>query len=211
MFQCLHILLQRRHIQRHSTPVGFAWLNPQPVGPILHPTRQSASRRRRPSRQPHPLDFPTDRLRPDTPASQPPMPLTPLPPPNRPNSPVRVDPSAGNGAVSPGVWGGYPQDPEEGNRPTPWHRYRAALHRYRWLVLAGLVLGAAFGYSATRFVVPEYESHGTIWISHDDDRHGVSAEPLQPGQLLNPTAWDELFRSLRITDSVVLKERLYLS
>jgi succinoglycan biosynthesis transport protein ExoP len=139
------------------------------------------------------------------------MPLTPLPPPssNRPPVPARIDPSANGGTA--GVWGGYPQDPEEGNRPTPWHRYRAALRRYRWLVLSGLVLGAAAGYGAARFAAPSYESHGTIWISHDDDTHQVSTGPIQSQQLLNPTAWDELFRSYRITDSVVLKERLYLS
>ena len=123
---------------------------------------------------------------------------------------MRIDPAAAAGDPA-GAWGGYPQDPEDGNRPTPWHRYRAALHRYRWLVLGGLILGAGAGYGATRFVTPEYESHGTIWISHDDERHPVSAGPIQADELLNPTAWDELFRSYRITDSVVLKERLYLS
>jgi capsular exopolysaccharide synthesis family protein len=73
------------------------------------------------------------------------------------------------------------------------------------------VLGAGTGYVATRFVAPEYESHGTIWISHDDERHSVTNGPIQADELLNPTAWDELFRSYRITDSVVLKQRLYLS
>ncbi|GEM_PF-220292 len=98
-------------------------------------------------------------------------------------------------------------------RPTPWHRYRAALRRYRWLVLGCLLLGAGGGYAATRFVTPEYEAHATIWIASDDAGRGGGSQngPIAAQQLLNPTGWDEMFRSLRVTDSVVLKRRLYLS
>jgi polysaccharide biosynthesis transport protein len=100
---------------------------------------------------------------------------------------------------------------EDGERPTPWHRYLAALARYRWLVVACLILGALGGVGGARMAAPEYESHATIWISAEGDRRQASGGPIQAQELLNPTGWDELFRSQRVTDSVVLKRRLYLS
>src|SRR6185312_6518419 len=87
----------------------------------------------------------------------------------------------------------------------------SALARYRWLVLACLVLGGGAGYLGARMSAPEYEAHATIWISSDDARHTTQNGPIQAQELLNPTGWDELFRSLRVTDSVVFKQRLYLS
>jgi polysaccharide biosynthesis transport protein len=99
---------------------------------------------------------------------------------------------------------------EDADRPTPWHRYLAALGRYRWLVLGCLVLGGAGGFVGAKLSVPEYEAHATIWISTEDERRGPQAGPIQAQELLNPTGWDELFRSLRVMDSVVLKRRLYL-
>src|SRR5579864_6368410 len=93
---------------------------------------------------------------------------------------------------------------EDNERPTPWHRYAAALRRYRWLVLACFGLGAVLGYVGTRFVTPEYEAHATVWISSESERRPAQNGPIQSEQLLNPTGWDELFRSERVTDSVVL-------
>jgi succinoglycan biosynthesis transport protein ExoP len=98
----------------------------------------------------------------------------------------------------------------DGEGRTPWHRYLAALRRFRWLILACLVAGVAGGFATTRFVAPEYEVHGTIWISQPDERRQTPGQPIQADQLLNSSTWEQLFTSLRVTDSVVLKRRLYL-
>jgi len=100
---------------------------------------------------------------------------------------------------------------EDTDRPTPWHRYLSALSRYRFLVAGCLLLGAGGGYVGAHYSVPEYEAHATIWISMDEaGGRGPQAGPIQAQELLNPSGWDELFRSLRVTDSVVLKRKLYL-
>ena len=111
-----------------------------------------------------------------------------------------------------GGWGAPALEPALAGEPTtPWHRYFAALRRFRLLIVACVIAGIVGGYIATRFVVPEYEAHGTIWISIGDDRHQSSgAAPIQADQLLNSATWEQLFRSLRVTDSVVLERRLYL-
>ena len=92
---------------------------------------------------------------------------------------------------------------------TPWHRYLAALRRFQWLIAGCVVVGVAAGFVTTRFVAPEYEVHGTIWITLDE-RHQTPGQPIQADQLLNSSTWEQLFTSLRVTDSVVLKRRLYL-
>ncbi len=93
---------------------------------------------------------------------------------------------------------------------TPWHRYLAALRRFQWLIGGCVVAGVAAGFVTTRFVAPEYEVHGTIWISQPDERRQTPGQPIQADQLLNSSTWEQLFTSLRVTDSVVLKRRLYL-
>jgi succinoglycan biosynthesis transport protein ExoP len=109
--------------------------------------------------------------------------------------------------------GWAPQTPfamGDGEPRTPWHRYLAALRRFRWLVIACVVLGVAGGFVTTRFVLPEYEVHGTIWISQSDERRQTAGSPIQAEQLLNSGTWEQLFTSLRVTDSVVRKRRRYL-
>ena len=59
-------------------------------------------------------------------------------------------------------------------------------------------------------VILEYEVHGTIWISQSDDRRQTQGGPIQADQLLNSGTWEQLFTSLRVVDSVVLKRRLYV-
>jgi capsular exopolysaccharide synthesis family protein len=93
---------------------------------------------------------------------------------------------------------------------TPWHRYVGALRRFRWLIGGCVIAGVATGFAVTRFVAPEFEAHGTIWISQNDDRRQAQDGPIQADQLLNSGTWEQLFTSLRVTDSVVLKRRLYL-
>jgi polysaccharide biosynthesis transport protein len=128
-------------------------------------------------------------------------------------------PARHGGAAGPGTeislngdgWGAPPPmvaGDSEGR--TPWHRYVAALRRFRWLIAGCVAAGIAGGFATTRFVAPEYEVHGTIWISQPDERRQTPGQPIQADQLLNASTWEQLFTSLRVTDSVVLKRHLYL-
>jgi capsular exopolysaccharide synthesis family protein len=134
---------------------------------------------------------------------------SPLPVPTRQGVPAE---HGGHLPTTPGGWGAPPPlDPIGAGEPsTPWHRYFAALRRFRYLVVGCLIAGLGVGYAATRLVVPEYEAHGTIWITIAEDRRQSDATPIQADQLLNAATWDQLFRSLRVTDSVVLERKLYL-
>ena len=49
----------------------------------------------------------------------------------------------------------------------PWARYRAAIWRYKWLVLLMTALGTAGGVMVMRLMRPVYDVHATLWISTD--------------------------------------------
>lgn len=141
------------------------------------------------------------------------MPQTP-PPPHTPLPSTALTPAGSNHGAElahPQQWGpplaggggdGYD---EGGEQPTNWHRYLAALTRYKWLIAAITIMGSAAGVLATRMMAPEYEAHATLWIA-PDERGGA----LQGGELLPTTAWTDLFKSLRVTQAVVVKRKLYL-
>lgn len=138
------------------------------------------------------------------------MTYSPLPVPTRHGVPAEH-----GGAQLPAMPGGWgpppPPVPSAAAEPsTPWHRYLAALQRFRVLIAACVIAGLAVGYAVTRLVVPEFEARGTIWISINEDRRQSDAAPIQADQLLNAATWEQLFRSLRVTDSVVLERKLYL-
>ena len=88
-----------------------------------------------------------------------------------------------------------------------WHRYVSALRRYKWLILLITVLGTCAGVVATRFLTPEYQVQATIWIESPPARDG----PIRAQGLLESYAWVELLKTYTVLDSVVQKERLYLS
>ena len=96
---------------------------------------------------------------------------------------------------------------EEGSEGFQWHRYISALRRYKWLILLITALGTAAGVLATRFLIPEYQVQATIWIESPPARDG----PIRAQGLLESYAWVELLKTYTVLDSVVQKERLYLS
>lgn len=99
--------------------------------------------------------------------------------------------------------------PYESPSGVPWARYLAALRRYKWLILAIVVAGTALGVVGTRFLSPLYEVQAMIWISQPEPRQRDDRGPIRSEELLNPTAWLELFKSFAVVDSVVTKLALY--
>jgi len=85
-------------------------------------------------------------------------------------------------------------------------RYVSALKRYKWLIAAGLVVGAAGGAVATQFVKPKYQVEATVVIAEPPDPKG----PIQAGQVLKEAAWRELIKSYAILDPVARDLRLYV-
>lgn len=100
------------------------------------------------------------------------------------------------------------------DRPSgPVHAFErplAALRRYKWLVAAISVMGLVVGVVATRFIPPKYEVRATIWIESATPQGDSRMGPIRSGELLNATAWIELFKSYRVVDEVVTKLALYL-
>ncbi len=95
----------------------------------------------------------------------------------------------------------------------PFDRPLAAVRRYKWLILAITVVTTALGFLGTRFITPEYEVRATVWIAAGAQSRQAtdrSTGPIRSAELLNSTAWIELFRSFRVVDEVVRKLKLYV-
>jgi capsular exopolysaccharide synthesis family protein len=97
-----------------------------------------------------------------------------------------------------------PEPPSEGIQ---LGRVAAALKRFRWLILLITMLGTGAGILVTRFLDPEYTVQATIWVESPPQRNG----PVVAEGLLQSYAWVELLNTYTVLDSVVAKERLYLS
>ncbi|HDH02891.1 MAG TPA: hypothetical protein ENH15_01435, partial [Actinobacteria bacterium] len=98
------------------------------------------------------------------------------------------------------------EPPSEEPTGVPWGRYIAALRRYKWLILLATVMGTGAAIVASRFIKPEYTATATIWIQSPTRGDG----PVQPANLLQSFAWQELLGTSVVLDSVALKLRLYL-
>ena len=108
-----------------------------------------------------------------------------------------------------------PAEPEgqEGDPAQLVQRVWAALKRYKWLILAILVMGTATGIAATRLLKPKYEVRATIWITSETplaDSRSASGRPIRSNELLASAAWIELLRSFTIADQVVTQMRLFV-
>jgi capsular exopolysaccharide synthesis family protein len=90
-----------------------------------------------------------------------------------------------------------------------WRRYVAAVLRYKWLVLAIVVVSAVVGVGLSRLVATRYQAEATIWIEGGAGGE-AGAGPIQPTQLLRSQAWVDLLKSYLVLDHVVLNQRLYI-
>src|ERR1043166_6460794 len=84
----------------------------------------------------------------------------------------------------------------------------AALRRFRWLILALTVAGAAGGIVATRFIKPDYAVVATIWI--ETPSKGKAGTPIQGEELLESKAWVQLLTTFKVLDPVVQQQKLFI-
>jgi succinoglycan biosynthesis transport protein ExoP len=92
---------------------------------------------------------------------------------------------------------------------SPLERPVAAVRRYKWLMLAVLVLSIGAGIAATRFVTPLYEVRASIMIASDSPLENRTG-PIRSQGLLTSDDWTQLLKSFTISDAVVRKLSLYL-
>ncbi len=88
-------------------------------------------------------------------------------------------------------------------------RYMAAVKRYKWIVLALTVVGTAGGVVATHYLKPVYAAQATVYIQPGSENRGSG--PIRPDELLHSQQWVELLFQYRVLDSVIQRERLYLT
>jgi polysaccharide biosynthesis transport protein len=85
-----------------------------------------------------------------------------------------------------------------------YQRYLSAIGRFKWLVLAMVLLGLLGGYIATRYVKPEYDVQGKITL------RDPSAEIIGNARQRSNESYLQFFRAYFLTDSVARSLRLYL-
>ncbi len=101
---------------------------------------------------------------------------------------------------------GYEPPPAEPKGSMNIGRLKAALIRFRWLMLGIVLVGTVGSVVATRFIKPLYNVDAIILIQQTDQRSG----PIQADELLNNRNWVDLVTTFVVLDPVVQKERLYL-
>jgi capsular exopolysaccharide synthesis family protein len=92
---------------------------------------------------------------------------------------------------------------------SPIDRPVAAVRRYKWLMLAIIVLAAAAGFLTTRLVTPKYEVHASIVISTQSQAENQTG-PIRSSELLGQDDWTQLLTTYSIADAVVRQLSLYL-
>jgi hypothetical protein len=88
-------------------------------------------------------------------------------------------------------------------------RLLAALNRFKWLVLAAVLLGSAGGVLASRMITPEYTVESTVLLTGTSGASQARG-PLRDDALLDAQGWIDLLKSYAIADSVVMQLALYL-
>jgi capsular exopolysaccharide synthesis family protein len=129
---------------------------------------------------------------------------------------VPMEPDGQKGEILPVVLGAAQssalaalQPSDEEGAPVDFRRYRAALFRYKWLVVLGALAGVGAGFALTKVQKPKYMAQATIWIQQGKGG-GTQTGPIQQGQLLESFAWQDLVRSYVVLDEVVRQMHLFL-
>lgn len=95
---------------------------------------------------------------------------------------------------------------EEGGGGLQLHRIFGALKRYKWLIMAVMLVGTALGVAATRLVKDEYQTQATIWVASAPTLNG----PVRGQEVLGTQGWADLAKSFTVLDAVVQQQRLYI-
>jgi capsular exopolysaccharide synthesis family protein len=94
---------------------------------------------------------------------------------------------------------------------SPIERPLAAIRRYKWLMLAIIILSAGAGVAATRLLTPQYEVQGKIMIPGQSPMESSQRiGPIRSAELFSADDWAGLLRSFAITDDIVRELSLYL-
>lgn len=102
-----------------------------------------------------------------------------------------------------------PQPPGPVVPKSPLERPVAAIRRYKWLMVAVVVLAIVGGVTATRFLTPQFEVRAGIMIALDNPMDARTG-PIRSGGLLIQDDWTQLLKSFTIGETVVRKLSLYL-
>jgi succinoglycan biosynthesis transport protein ExoP len=135
-----------------------------------------------------------------------------LPPAHTPSTALTPASPDGQALASPQHWGPPADGRGAGSneeKKTPWHRYLAALVRFKWLIAGCFIAGALGGFVATRMLSPQYEAHATILLVDSHGGNGGNG-PIATGQFLETAAWVDLFKAYRVVQPVVVKLGLYI-
>lgn len=82
----------------------------------------------------------------------------------------------------------------------------SALRRYKWLILATTVFGAAIGFVLSKTIKPKYQVNASVWV-RENRRQTGPIEP--PGLVTANLSWIDLVTSQAVLDSVVVRLALF--
>jgi capsular exopolysaccharide synthesis family protein len=91
--------------------------------------------------------------------------------------------------------------------PASWRRYLRVVGMHKWKMLSIVALGTAVGVAVTRIIDPLYVVQGTVWVASPPSERG----PIRQDNVLEAGSWTQLMTTYAVTDSVVVRERLYLT
>jgi polysaccharide biosynthesis transport protein len=98
----------------------------------------------------------------------------------------------------------------QGSRNPEFQRYVFAVLRYKWWIVAAVLVGTGLGFLAMGSVEPAYSAHATLWIE-TSDRNAAQRGPIRSEELLGQGSWTDLLRSHLVLGEVVRQERLFVT
>jgi succinoglycan biosynthesis transport protein ExoP len=102
--------------------------------------------------------------------------------------------------------------PGEQEQPINIRRHVAALLRRKWLIVLVTLVGSGAGFTVNRLVPAKYAAQATLWLQASGASGGGARAggPIQPGELLQWSAWVDLLQSFVVLDEVVRRQHVYL-
>ena len=130
---------------------------------------------------------------------------------HEPDQPRFFPAKPGRLAVAPAGGSRLSARPTDAPPDVDWGRYRTAIRRFKWPVLAVTLTGVLVGIAAGRFIKPIYAARASIWIEGANQKTAPPPGTAWSGDLLGTTGWVDLSRSYVVLEPVANDLRLYLS